>query len=448
MFNKINVYFYVNQSDGKKVIDNQNNSCRYNYEQGCYVTNDNQKTTPQQKIKKPIYCMVSCNHTRKTFSTGIYILPEKFSPETKRVKNEKSINARLAKIETLVEDTFHENPKLTANQIKNSIKPKEKPKPTQKYYFLEELKKSIPDGNVNTRKNYWKAYSFLQKFINSLDANDIDINDISKYFLIDYANFVFSTCKKASTFNEYIGKTHFILKAFSNEIKKLKRNRLNKFEFNFDFFEQPDVKGLKKELRKKEKERNNLEGNLSEKKYHTIEEIEVIKENLDKYNTLKLYYFQILYGMAFVDVLDTDTNVHIQRRIIGNNSSDYLVKKRVKSSEEFHIKITPERKAILDKVFCKNGKIDLGNLIGHDGQKEPYKTYYYQLRLIEKQLGFKLNAHMPRHTFATLRRYEGYSDSEIGFMLGQSSIKTTQIYAKTTLDGLEKSERNLKSGTH
>lgn len=63
-----------------------------------------------------------------------------------------------------------------------------------------------------------------------------------------------------------------------------------------------------------------------------------------------------------------------------------------------------------------------------------YQTYWAALRRVMVQAGFgmKITSHCARHTFATLFLTEGVSIESVSSMLGHTSIKTTQIYARIT----------------
>ena len=69
--------------------------------------------------------------------------------------------------------------------------------------------------------------------------------------------------------------------------------------------------------------------------------------------------------------------------------------------------------------------------------KEPYRTTYTSIRNIIKKYGKlikkgELHVHSCRHTFATLQLDEGTPIRTLQKMLGHSSEKTTNRYAKTT----------------
>ena len=53
-------------------------------------------------------------------------------------------------------------------------------------------------------------------------------------------------------------------------------------------------------------------------------------------------------------------------------------------------------------------------------------------------IGKNISFHCARHTFATMALNNGMSLESLGQILGHSSIKTTQIYAKITIAKLDK----------
>ena len=132
------------------------------------------------------------------------------------------------------------------------------------------------------------------------------------------------------------------------------------------------------------------------------------------------FLFQLFTGMAYSDARLFDYSQHV----ISVDGNDYIDGHRLKTGGEFVVPILPYTRKILER---NNYKLEISS-------NQKYNQF---LKGIGMALGcnFPLTSHVARHTFAcTIVLGEGISKEVLQVMMGHSSIKTTEIYAKLPIE--------------
>lgn len=133
-----------------------------------------------------------------------------------------------------------------------------------------------------------------------------------------------------------------------------------------------------------------------------------------------LFVFQMFTGMAYSDSQAFDIKkykkIDGKWRIIGN---------RIKTGEPFVNQLLPPVVEVLEKYGMQTPKICNA-------------VYNRELKTIGKALGFstRMHTHLARHTFATWMLRNGVRLENVGKMLGQANIRTTQRYAKVLAESV------------
>ena len=152
-------------------------------------------------------------------------------------------------------------------------------------------------------------------------------------------------------------------------------------------------------------------------RYLTIEELQRIIDLDINDNSLcrtrDLFLFQAYTGMAYADMAKL-TPADVEQR----NDAYYIINRRVKTGEQFYIKLLPPPLAIMQKYDFKLP------IIG----QQPYNRNL-KILAIAANLNKNLTSHMARHTFAVWALNNGIPIEVLARILGHSNIKTTQIYA-------------------
>lgn len=142
---------------------------------------------------------------------------------------------------------------------------------------------------------------------------------------------------------------------------------------------------------------------------------------------LDFFLFQIFTGMAYSDAKAFNYEEHV----VKVNGNLFIDGERIKTGFKFFTPILPITMEILKR----------NNFKMHIISNQKYNAF---LKGVGMAIGcnFPLSSHCGRHTFAcTIMANEGVSMETIQKMLGHKSLKTTEIYAKLSVDYVSK---NLK----
>lgn len=255
-----------------------------------------------------------------------------------------------------------------------------------------------------TRKGHLTTYKALQRFGKFKTFDDITLPHIYEFdmFIREEQTFT-STGNPIVRSQAAIHNYHKRFKSYVSEAFRLglvKENPYSRFQ---------DKRGEKGERPHLTKEQV--------KKLIAIRE-----ESSDKAANMYLdfFLFQIFTGMAYSDAKSFDYTQHV----ITVDGRDYIDGHRLKTGEAF---ITPIL-SYTQKILERNGyKL-------HITSNQKYNQF---LKGVGLALGcsFPLTTHVARHTFAcTVNLGEGIPKEVLQVMMGHSSIKTTELYAKLPME--------------
>ena len=131
---------------------------------------------------------------------------------------------------------------------------------------------------------------------------------------------------------------------------------------------------------------------------------------------LDFFLFQTFTGMAYSDAKSFDYEQHV----VSIDNKDYIDGHRIKTGNEFVTPILPITRKILER----------NNYMMEITSNQKYNQFLKGIGLA-LNCSFPLTTHIARHTFAcTVALGQGISKEVLQFMMGHTSIKTTEIYAK------------------
>lgn len=131
---------------------------------------------------------------------------------------------------------------------------------------------------------------------------------------------------------------------------------------------------------------------------------------------LDFFLFQTFTGMAYSDAKSFDYEQHI----VSIDGKEYIDGHRIKTGNEFVTPVLPITQKILER---NNYKMEITS-------NQKYNQFLKGIGLA-LNCSFPLTTHIARHTFAcTVALGQGISKEVLQFMMGHTSIKTTEIYAK------------------
>jgi integrase/recombinase XerD len=298
---------------------------------------------------------------------------------------------------------------ITAESIKNvfiGVEEKEHTLLSLFDYHNEEMKNMLEWG---TLKNYYTTKTYFQKYLKQvLHTSDIYLSQLSYRFLIGYEKFMKENKsldpKKPCNQNTIMKHIERLRKVVNLAIKNewLERDPFVKFKPVF--------------IRK-------------ERDYLTAEELATIESKDFSIVRLKLaqdlFVFSCYTGLAYID----SYNLTSQNLTLGIDGEYWLMTRRKKTDIPVKVPLLPKAKAILEKYKNHPLAVSKGKLLPTFTNQvlNSYLKEIADVCSIQKTLTF----HIARHTFATtVTLTNGVPIETVSKMLGHTSIRTTQIYAK------------------
>ena len=356
---------------------------------------------------------VTIDGQTKAFSLHLDADPNLWDAKANRMtgksKSAQSINREIEKykqkIDTHYSEILYNGGYITAELVKNALENSAQKQSRLLKLFEEhndEFRSRIGiDKAQNTYKTYRHSYNYLSDFIRQkFNREDIPLNNLSLFFIESY-DFYLRIDRNMKSNTVCILMVH--LKKIVN--RAIKQGSLKKNPFLG--YASAKSETLCRHLQTDELER--------------IMKMHIASKSLCYLRDI--FVFSCFTGLAYADVCKlSEENLKTE-----NDGRIWICIERQKSKTECNIPLMKLPLQIIEKYRPKrkDGKlfktIPMGSLT----------SYFRQLsRLCNVQ---PITFHMARHTFATqICLSHGVSIASISKVLGHTSIKTTQIYAKIT----------------
>jgi site-specific recombinase XerD len=267
----------------------------------------------------------------------------------------------------------------------------------------EELKLRIgKDITAAGVEKYERTRSRLGDFIkHKYDMDDISLREINYNFIYSFETYL-TTVWKCS-----VNTTAKYLQQFKHIIALAKNN---------GWIQSDPFANFKIRFKKVDR------GYLNQDELTTIMQKKFAIKRLEQVRDI--FIFSCFTGLAYVDVKHLNEK-DIQKSFDGKL---WIMKKRQKTDIQSNILLLDTPKRILDKYKGMQRGNHLLPIISNQ-RLNSYLKEIADLCGIEKHLTF----HLARHTFATtVTLAKGVSMETVSKMLGHTSIRTTQIYARIT----------------
>ena len=274
-----------------------------------------------------------------------------------------------------------------------------------------------------TLKNYYTTKTYFQLFLKEvLHRSDIPLSELSYKFLIGYQKFMIERRplqpKKPCRQNTIMKHIERLRKVVNLAIKNewLDKEPFMKFKPSFiphnrEFLTEEEL-------------------NTIEAKNFSIPRLQLVKD---------LFVFSCYTGLAYIDAYNlTPHNINV-----GIDGGYWLTFSRKKTDRPVRVPLLPKALEIIEKYKTHPLSIVNGKLLPvYSNQKlNGYLKEIADLCSIQKPLTF----HIARHTFATtVTLTNGVPIESVSSMLGHTSIKTTQIYAKVIQKKVSEDMRALR----
>ena len=363
----------------------------------------------------PIYLRITIDGKRTEISTKRTIEIKKWSVEANkaigRTEDIRELNAYLdslvSKVYQCQRDLIQDNKEVTTETLKNKFLGIEENQVTLINLFKDhnkQVEKLIGNGySAGTLERYKTVCKHLQEFMkHRYNVSDFRLNKINHKFITDFEFYLKSEreCAHNSTI-KYI-----------KNFKKIVRIAIaNDWIVKDPFLNyKVQLKEVKREFLSEEEMQTMLEKDL-----HT-HRLELVRD---------IFIFCCYTGLAYSDVkkLSKDSLV------IGIDGEKWIKTNRTKTGTRSSIPLLPPAIKILKKYENSPLSVSKGVLLPVLSNQ---KSNAY-LKEIADLCGIKKNltTHLARHTFATtVTLSNGVGIESVSKMLGHTSIKTTQHYAK------------------
>jgi site-specific recombinase XerD len=372
------------------------------------------------KIKKdlaPLYARVTVEGHRVEISLKRWISPDNWNNSREIVRGNrqeiKDLNHYLDRLKTRFIEYYQEmqlqKKKITADAIKNLFLGLDQGGFTLcklVEYHNQTMKGTFAWG---TLKNYFTTQKYLKRFLKDrLGKEDIYLSEFSYKFIADFECYL----------RNYQPKDHQRPLANNGVMKHLERFRkMITMVVKMEWIDKDPFERFRLKFQKVERGFLTTEelAKIENKKFQ-IERLQYIRD---------LFVFSCYTGLAYIDTMNlTPGNI-----AIGIDRQYWISTARQKTDQAVRIPILPKAWEIIEKYKTNPRSLQTGNLfpIISNQKLNSYLKEIADLCGIQKNLTF----HLARHTFATtVTLTNGVPIETVSKLLGHTSIKTTQIYAK------------------
>ncbi len=349
---------------------------------------------------------VSIGGGRSYFNTGVKLLPYQWQHGMVVNHPEQSLlNKQLADISSKCDKIIFmmelNNDPMTIEKFKSYM---DNGKRTKRN-FMVWIEQRINERNIaeGTRKGHLTLFGALRRFgrIRSFDHLTLEKIYAFDLFLREEKDAV--TKQPIQRSQSAIHNYHKRLKSYVNEAFRLGLIRENPYDRFVD-----------------KRGEGSQRPHLTKEQVIRLQKMREETSDPDTSMYLDFFLFQIFTGMAFSDAQRFNYCQHV----VEINGYKYIDGHRVKTGGNFIVPILPYTEKILARTNNKPVIVSL-------------QKYNQFLKGVGLALGCKypISSHVGRHTFAcTIILGEGVPKEVLQVMMGHSSIKTTEIYAKLPID--------------
>jgi integrase len=364
--------------------------------------------------KFPIYARFTFKNKRVELSTGIFIPKDHWEESKQRIKGKipgaSVSNERLDKMKTEIQDIFNQlrstGDEFDAITIKNRLLNAQKSKGVLFVfdYYLDSILAKLNKGySMETYKHYKSSRKRLAEFINTqFKKPDVPIQSINYKFL--------------DSFDIYIKKDFNNQQNTAWNYHKHLRRVLN-LAISLDYLDKNPYSKFKVGLDETHREILSMEElQRLEDKNIQIERLSVVRD---------IFIFACYTGLSFSDIAKL-SRIHLQH---GSDGKEWIIIDRSKTNNRCRIPILPKAREIL-KRYEDYPKISNKDILLPVLTNQKMNSYLKELGDI-CDINKNITMHIARHTFATsVTLSNGVPIETVSKILGHTSLKTTQIYAK------------------
>lgn len=287
------------------------------------------------------------------------------------------------------------------------------------YHNEQQFHKLAP----GTMKNYHTTQRYVKTFLREkLYRNDIALSQLKYKFILDFERYLFN----------YVPKDH--QKPLNNNgiMKHIERLRkMINMAVKLDWLAKDPFASFKKRFDKVERESlNSQELDALARKEISIERLMHVRD---------MFLFSCYTGLSYIELFELTPN----KIITGIDGGLWISTSRAKTHTDVRLPLLPQAIELMKKYKDDTRAMNNGTVfpVISNQRMNGYLKEIADICGITKVLTF----HIARHTFATtITLSNGVPIESVSKMLGHTSIRTTQIYAKVVEEKLSEDMRKLE----
>lgn len=387
----------------------------------------------QKEGMHPIYVRIYVDGKKTEIFTDYWIKEIDWDNKKRLVKSRNKradiINAFLNKIQTSIETDFFnsraQNIKTSALALKNKYLGIDK-KPTQKTildaldYHNTKMEEKVKIGQ--TAKKTYTRYVITKKKVvafmkHQYKIKDKPLSELRLRFVTEFEHYMLTQDNlHTNTAHKYIKNLKTVMN-MSVGLDWISSNPFNNFRCSY-------IAPKREVLTQEEVDRIRFK-NISIKRLAEVRDV---------------FIFCCYTGFAYADIYEFEYDAIIK----GIDGGSWLKTNRKKTGVKESVPLLPVALEIIEKYrdhpYCKNK-----NRLLPVNSNQRYNGYLKEIADI-CSINKKITSHIARHTFATtITLSNGVPIETVSSMLGHSSIRTTQIYAKVIESKVSADMQNLKN---
>lgn len=379
-----------------------------------------------------VYARITVNGRRAEISLKSKVSINNWDEAKGRAKGKRDeiikLNSHMEQVRSLIFDSYQELIQQNKPVSVDAVKAKylgEDIEETMTLLKMIDYHKQVAIGKLapGTMKNYYTTENYLKKFVkHQYNNSDISLDELNYRFILDFENFLInyeSVDHHKSLNNNGVMKHMERLRKIVNMavmMDLLEKDPFSKYKLHFDKVERGHL--TKEELK------------VLSKKSFKIERLQAV---------LDMFLFSCYTGLAYIDIFNL-TQENIAKGIDGR---DWLMTNRQKTNTSVKVPLLPEAVQLIKKYKDHPVAVAKGTLfpVVSNQRMNGYLKEIAEICGIDKNFTF----HLARHTFATtVTLSNGVPIESVSKMLGHTSIRTTQIYAKVVEHKLSEDMQNLR----
>jgi len=379
-----------------------------------------------KKGEVPLYIRIIKDRKAKFISLGIKIMQKdwnynqskvrKSHPNSQRMNN--FIAHKIAEAEGIVLDMETKSNYVSPKSIKENIMGTSPQNFLQ--YFLNYINNLEKNGKYINYRNTKTIYSKLKNYIGK---NDFAFDELTVTFLKNYETYM------SNKLGNSVNTIHTSMKIIRRIINEAIREDL------FPPEKSPFMKyKLKTEKTKKEF--------LTEEEIKKVEELVLEKDSMRNHHRNIYIFATYAGGLRISDIIQLKWSEYDGERIlVSTKKTKNIVSVKLPDKAKEIIKSYKTKKSVADHYIFPFLKNDVNysdkSLFNAISSHTAYTNK--DLKVIAKMAGIDKNIHFhtSRHTFATRALKKGMRIEYVSRLMGHSTIKTTQVYAKIVNQDLD-----------